>query len=54
MNFKAWKQSSDSDPDKKYYQDLMKKLFMVTGGLIFLKILFTSSTLDIRTTRHER
>ena len=37
--FQDFKKSSESNPDQAYYKDLMKKIFMVTGGLILLRLI---------------
>ena len=37
--FTEFQRSSNSNPDKDYYKDLMKKIFMFTGAFIFLKML---------------
>ena len=37
--FTEFKKSSDSNPDQKYYKDLMGKLFMVAGAFFMFRLL---------------
>lgn len=40
--FTDWQKSSKSSPDQEYYRDLVKKIFMVTGAFILLRLLTSS------------
>ena len=37
--FTEFKKSSDSNPDKEYYKDIVKKLFMAAGAIFIFRLL---------------
>ena len=37
--FKMWQQTSNENPDQAYYKDLVRKIFLATGALIFLRLI---------------
>ena len=49
--FTEWQRTSQQNPEKAYYKDLVKKMFLMTGGMMIMLLLVGDRRNQNRTVR---